>query len=77
VVGLDVVRAMTVGEPPANPDRMLTVRMAADMPKAERPRVEVLDEHSVTFGKLVAKARAAKGADFTVCDVEVPARVRP
>jgi peptidylprolyl isomerase len=76
VVGLDVVRAMTVGEPPANPDRMLRVRVVADLPQAERPRVEVLDERSATFGKLLSKARAANGADFTVCDVEVPARVR-
>lgn len=77
VVGLDIVRAITVGEPPANPDRMLKVQVAADMPQAERPKVEVLDEHGPAFAKLVAKARAAKGADFTVCDVDVPARVRP
>jgi peptidylprolyl isomerase len=77
VVGLDVVRAMAVGEPPANPDKMLKVRVASDLPDTERPRVEVLDEHSAAFGKLVAKARAAKGADFTVCDVEVPARLAP
>ena len=76
-MGLDVVRAMAVGEPPAAPDKMLKVRVASDLPEAERPKVEVLDEHSAAFGKLVAKARAEKGADFTVCDVEVPASVRP
>jgi peptidylprolyl isomerase len=77
VSGLDVVRAMAVGEPPAAPDRMLKVRVMADMPVAERPRLEVMDTRSAAFGKLVAKVRAAKGADFTVCDVEVPVRARP
>lgn len=77
VIGLEVVRAVTVGEPPANPDKMLKVRVMADMPDAERPKVEILNEHSPAFAKLVAKARAAKGADFTVCDIEVPARLRP
>lgn len=74
VVGLDVVRAMNVGEPPAQPDLMTKVRVAADLPAAERPRVEVLDEAGPAFKALVEKARAAKGADFTVCDVEIPTR---
>jgi peptidylprolyl isomerase len=73
VVGLDVARAVAVGEPPTNPDRMLKVRVMADMPPQEWPNVVILDEHSERFAKLVAKVRAEKGADFTVCDVEVPA----
>lgn len=74
VSGLDVVRAMAVGEPPAAPDRMLKVRVMADMPAAEKLKLEVMDTRSAAFGKLVARTRAAKGADFTVCDVEVPVR---
>ena len=38
VQGLDVVRAIKVGEPPADPDRMIRVRLAAELPAAERPR---------------------------------------
>jgi peptidylprolyl isomerase len=74
VVGLDVVRAIAVGEPPTAPDKMLQVRLVADLPEAERPRFERLDEHDPAFAALVAKTRAAKGADFSVCDVEVPVR---
>ena len=74
VQGLDVVRAMNVGEPPADPDRMITVRVAADLPAAERPRLEVMDEHGPAFAALTAKVRAAKGADFTVCDIQLPTR---
>ena len=32
VQGLDVVRAIKVGEPPVDPDRMIRVRVAADLP---------------------------------------------
>lgn len=74
VKGLDVIRAMAVGEPPAVPDRMIRVRVAADIPAAERPRVEVLDERGAAFKALVERVRAAKGADFTVCDIEIPTR---
>jgi peptidylprolyl isomerase len=73
VVGLDLVRAIAVGEPPEVPDRM-RVRLLADLPEADRPRFERMDEHDPAFAALVAKMRAAKGADFSVCDVEVPVR---
>lgn len=75
VVGLDVIRAMSVGEPPAQPDRMIRVRVAADLPASERPRVEVMDEGGEAFATLVAKARTEKGADFSICDIEPPARI--
>ena len=77
VAGLDVVRAQAVGEPPAHPDRMLKVRVMADLPQAERPGLQVMDEHGAAFARLVARTRAARGADFTVCDVDVPVRPAP
>lgn len=77
VVGLDVIRAVTVGEPPANPDVMRKVRVAADLPPAERPRIEVMDEHGPAFAALVDKARRERGADFSICDIEIPTRPIP
>jgi peptidylprolyl isomerase len=74
ILGLEVVRAIAVGEPPADPDLMTKVRVAADIPEGERPKVEVLDETGAAFQALVEKTRTAKGADFTVCDVEVVTR---
>lgn len=77
VQGLDAVRAIKTGEPVAPPqDRMLTVRLASDLPAASRPRVELADTASPAFAREVARARAARGADFSVCDVGVPVRVR-
>ncbi len=77
VVGLDVVRAMAVGEPPDAPDRMQRVRLLADLPEADRPRLEQMDAHDPAFAALIAQARAVKGADFSVCDVELPVRSVP
>ena len=74
VVGLDVIRAMAVGEPPAKPDLMLRARILADMPEADRPRLEVADTRGPAFKALVARVRRARGADFSVCDVDVPVR---
>jgi len=75
VVGLDAVRAVAVGEPPRVPDLMLKVRVAADMPAADRPRVEVMDERGPAFRARVDALKREKGAGFTVCDVEPASRV--
>jgi peptidylprolyl isomerase len=70
VQGLDVVRAIKVGEPPADPDRMVRVRLAADLPAAERPRLEVANPAGPAFQARVAALKAKRGARFSVCDVE-------
>ena len=70
VVGLNIVQSISLGEPPANPDKMLRVRVASDI--AAWRGLEVLDERSTTFRSLVDRARREKGADFTVCDVIPP-----
>ena len=80
VSGLDVVRTLRVGDGDngmvsADPDRMTRVRVAADIPEAERPGVEVLATDSPRFRTLVDETRAARGADFSVCDVTLPVQV--
>jgi peptidylprolyl isomerase len=74
VSGLDVVRAINVGEPPANPDRMTRVRIAADLPAAERPNIQVSDPNSPAFKASVDAVRAARGGAFNLCDVEIAAQ---
>lgn len=76
VQGLDVVRAIKVGEPPADPDKMVRVRVAADMPAAERPKLDVLNERGPAFARAIAALQRKSGAAFTVCDVAVPTRPR-
>ena len=75
VVGQDVLGSLAVGEPPARPDVMTRVRLAAELPVAERPRVEV--EDGTALRRRIDAARVAKGADFSVCDVQPAARVLP
>ncbi len=71
VAGLDVVRAIAVGEPPPLPDRMVSVRVMADMPASEQPRLAVIDTRSAAFADSIAALRRREGADFSPCDVPV------
>jgi peptidylprolyl isomerase len=76
IVGEDVVRAIKTGEPPAAPeDRMTSVRLLSSIPEAQRPHIRIIDPKSDYFDALFAQAQAAQGADFTPCDVDVPAQV--
>jgi peptidylprolyl isomerase len=79
VSGLDVVRALKASPNPdgivTGPDRMTRVRVASDLPAAERPTVQVLDTNSPRFRGLAEAARQAKGADFSVCDIDLPVQV--
>ncbi len=75
VSGLDVVRAVAVGEPPASPDRMVRVRVAAELPATDRPKTEVLNEKGAAFQAKVAALKRARGAAFSICDVEITSRI--
>jgi len=75
VWGQEAVDAIALGEPPANPDRMLAVRVAADLPPEERAPIYVLRTDGPEFRELIERTRRDRRADFSVCDVQVPARV--
>ena len=74
VAGLEVVRSLTVGEPPVHPDKMVRVSVMSDLPDNERPKVRVLNTLSPQFTALADRIRALRGADFSICDIEVPTR---
>ena len=77
ISGLDVVRAIKAGEPVEQPqDVMEHVRVLADLPEATRPKVRVIDTKGPWFKGEIDRVRAAKGADFTACDVEIPVEVK-
>ena len=76
LVGQDAVGAIKTGEPPPDPDRMLSVRVLADLPEAQRPKVSVMDVRGPAFARLLARTRRARGADFSVCDIDLPVKVR-
>lgn len=77
IQGLDVVRAIKTGEPVPQPqDRMTKVQVLADMPAQSRPKVRVIDPRGAWFKAEVARVRAAEGADFSVCDIDIPVEIK-
>jgi peptidylprolyl isomerase len=77
ISGQDVVRAIKTGEPVEDPqDRMEKVRVLADIPEKDRPKIRVIDPKSPWFKAEIERVRTAKGADFTACDVDIPVEVK-
>ena len=77
ISGMEVVTAIKVGEPVPDPqDRMERVRLLADLPDKDRPKVRVIDPKGSWFKAEIARTRALKGADFSACDVEIPVEVK-
>ena len=75
--GQSVVNAIKVGEPVPDPqDKMLQVRLLSDIPEAQRPRVRVIDPAGTWFKAEIARTLAAKGADVSACDVNIPVEVK-
>lgn len=78
ISGLDVIRAIKTGEPVEAPqDLMRKVRVLSDIPEAERPKVRIIDPKSPWFAGEVKRVRQLKGADFSVCDIELPVEITP
>ena len=76
ISGLGTVRAIKTGEPVPDPqDRMLKVRVLADIPEAERPKVRVIDTTGKWFAQQIKRERKAKGADFSPCDLDIPIQI--
>ncbi|HEY2750585.1 peptidylprolyl isomerase [Phenylobacterium sp.] len=77
ISGQDVVKAIKVGEPVADPqDRMERVRLLADLPEKDRPKVRVIDPKGPWFKAQVEQVRASKGAAFSACNVDIPVEVQ-
>lgn len=77
ISGQDVVKAIKVGEPVADPqDRMERVRLLSDIPEKDRPKIRVIDPAGKWFKAEIARAQAAAGANFTACDVNIPVEVK-
>ena len=70
VSGQSAVDAMNDGFPPPNPDKMTKVRVLADIPAAQRPKLQVMNTAGPAFAQLAAAALAKPNA--TLCDIEIP-----
>lgn len=75
--GLDVVRNIKTGEPVPDPqDKMISVKMLADLPADKRPSIQVMDTRGAAFKALVTKRQGEMGPSFTNCDVDVPVQIK-
>ena len=76
ISGQNVVTSIKAGEPVAEPqDRMTTVRVLTDIPEKDRPKIRVIDPAGPWFKAEIARARAAGGANFSACDINIPVEV--
>ncbi len=77
IAGQDVINAIKVGEPVEAPqDKMLTVRVLADIPVAQRPSVRVIDTAGPWFRAQAERLRVDKVVDFSMCDLDLPSQVK-
>lgn len=77
IVGQEVVRAIKVGEPAPDPqDRMARLRVLSELPENEQPKIRVANLTGPWFKAELARVRAARGADFTACDITIPTEVK-
>jgi peptidylprolyl isomerase len=75
IEGQDVVASIKIGEPVADPqDKMLTLRLASDLPPAERPKIQVLDTRGPAFRGRLTHALTGRSPASAVCDIPVPTR---
>jgi len=59
------------------PDQMKKVRIAADVPEADRVNVQVMKTSSPAFKTYLKKYKKADGTYKDICDVEIPTRLKP
>ena len=77
ISGQAVVNAIKTGEPVLDPqDRMERVRVLTDIPEKDRPTVRVIDPAGPWFKAEIARAKAAGGASFSACDINLPVEVK-
>lgn len=64
-------------DPSFVPDTMEKVRIAADLPEAERVPVQVIDTESPAFKNYLKTYKKEDGTYPDICDIKVPTRLKP
>ena len=76
--GLTKIKVGTKGETEGFvPDRMNTVRVAADLPEAERIPVQVMKTTSRSFDNYLKTLKRENGTYPKACEIKVPTRLKP
>ena len=72
------VRRIERGEPPKRPTPIVRMRIASDLPEAERPKIEVMKSDSPAFLKYLKEAGYVDDTGFVkdLCDIKPPRRIK-
>ena len=75
--GLENARRIERGEPPKRPTPLVRMRIAADVPEAELPKIEVMRSDSVVFQTYLKEAKLVDETGFVkdLCDIKPPRRI--
>ncbi|MEL7491791.1 MAG: peptidylprolyl isomerase [Pseudomonadota bacterium] len=76
VDGFNATRRINRGEPPKRPTPIVRMRMAADVPDEEKPKIEVLKTDSAAFTEYLESVGLVKdGFVRDLCKIKTPVRV--
>ena len=77
VDGYEASRRIVRGEPPSRPTPIMRMRVAADIPPAERRDIEIMRTDSETFMRYLKRRGDVDDTGFVkdICDIKVPTRV--
>jgi peptidylprolyl isomerase len=74
---LEKFKVGTIGEVPGwVPDQMNWVKLAADIPEADRPSVQVMKTTHPAFNSHLKSFKKADGTYADICDINVPSRTQ-
>jgi peptidylprolyl isomerase len=78
VDGLNSARRIERGEPPKRPTPIVRMRMAADLPAADRPDIKVMKSDSPAFLSYLKASGLVDGTGFVkdLCDIKPPRKVK-
>lgn len=77
VDGYEATRRIVRGEPPSRPTPIMRMRVASDVPAAERRNVEIMRTDSETFMRYLKRRGDVDETGYVkdICDIKVPTRV--
>lgn len=77
VEGLENARRIERGEPPKRPTPIVRMRIAADVPSAELPKIEVMRSDSAVFLTYLKETKLVDETGFVkdLCDIKPPRRI--
>ena len=77
VDGFEATRRIIRGEPPSRPTPIIRMRIAGDLPEADRQDIQVMSTDSESFTRYLKAAGEISETGYIkdICDIRVPVRV--